>query len=256
MQSVNDPSRIEAHAGAQLTVTDSVGTTTVDLYSDAGLAAVSALYIKLAVHHRLMYQAHWLGVQIIQLPTDILVLQELIWSVRPDVIVECGVAHGGSLVLYASILEMIGNGRVVGVDIDIRAHNRAVIEDHALFKRITLIEGSSIAESTIAAVKAECAGAGTVLVMVDSNHTTDHVYAELGAYADLVTPGSYFVVMDGAQALVSDVPSGKLEWKESSPLHAIERFLSERSDFEVDENCTRFGITSNTCGYLRRKGGA
>jgi len=255
MQSVNDPSRIEAHPGAQLTISDSTGSTTVDLYSDAGLAAVSALWTKLSVHHRLMYQAHWLGVQIIQLPTDILVLQELIWAVRPDVIVECGVAHGGSLVLYASVLELIGKGKVVGVDVEIRPHNRKIIEAHPLAGRITLIEGSSIAPATVAAVRSQVGTAGTVMVLVDSNHTTDHVYAELQAYADLVTPGSYFVVMDGAQALVSDVPGGKPEWKESSPLHALERFLRERSDFEVDENCTRFGITSNTRGYLRRVGG-
>jgi cephalosporin hydroxylase len=256
MQSVNDPSRIEAHAGAQLTVSDSEGSTTVDLYSDAGLAAVSALWTKLAVHHRLMYQAHWLGVQIIQLPPDILVLQELIWSVKPDVIVECGIAHGGSLVLYASVLELIGKGRVIGVDVDIRAHNRAIIEAHPLAKRITLIEGSSIAPAIVAAVKQQVGAAGTVMVLVDSNHTTKHVYGELQAYADLVTPGSYFVVMDGAQALISDVPGGKPEWKESSPLHALEQFLRERPDFAVDDNCTRFGITSNTRGYLRRAGGA
>jgi cephalosporin hydroxylase len=255
VQSINDPSRIEAHAGAVLTVSDDIGSTSVDLYSDAGLAAVSALWTKLSVHHRLMYKATWLGIPIIQLPTDILVLQELIWSVRPDVIVECGVAHGGSLILYASVLELIGKGHVVGVDVEIRPHNRVAIEAHALAKRITLIEGSSIAPATVEAVKAQVGNAATVMVMVDSNHTTDHVYAELQAYADLVTPNSYFIVMDGAQALVSDVPGGKPEWKESSPLHAIERFLRERPDYEVDDNCTRFGITSNTRGYLRRTGG-
>lgn len=239
-------------ARSTLTIRSDSGERCVTLYSPEGLAAVSALYTKLAVRYRLMYECSWLGIPIVQLPTDILVVQELIWNVRPDLIIECGVAHGGSLILSASILELLGRGRVIGIDVEIREHNRAAIERHPLAKRITLVEGSSIAPATVAEVKRLAGNAGRTMVLLDSNHTTDHVYAELQAYKEFVTPGSYLVAGDGAQALVSDVPGGKPEWRDSSPLHAIRRFLAENHEFAIDEACTRFGITSNTSGYLRR----
>ena len=242
---------IDAHAGTKLAISDEHGTTSVELYSPEGLAAVSALWTKLSVHYKLMYQAHWMGVQIIQLPPDILVLQELIWRLKPDVVLECGVAHGGSLILYASVLEILRSGHVVGVDVEIRKHNRETIESHPLSNRITLIEGSSIASETVRAVQDLCEGKN-VLVLLDSNHTTEHVYAEIKAYSNLVPRDGYLVVMDGGQALVADVPNGKAEWATSSPLHAIERFLAETDAFVVDDACTRFGITSNTRGYLKR----
>ena len=240
-------------ADSTLTIRSAHAAHSIPLYSQQGLAAVSALYTKLCVRYRLMYQCTWLGIPIIQLPEDLLVYQELIWSIQPDVIIECGVAHGGSLVFCASMLEMLGHGRVIGVDVEIREHNRIAIEQHSLAKRITLIEGNSIAPATVEQVKAALGDARRVMVMLDSKHTTEHVYAELQAYSAFVTPGSYLVAGDGLQALVSDVPSGKAEWRDSSPLHAIERFVAENADFAIDEHCTRFGITQNVSGYLRRR---
>src|ERR1700730_14568739 len=132
---------VTARAGSQDTVISEGQTHTVELYSPEGVALVSALWVKLAAEFRVMYEPRWLGVPIIQLPTDIIMMQELIWRVRPDVIVECGVAHGGSAIFYASICGLVGSGRVVGVDVDVRPHNRAAIEGHSMSERITLIEG-------------------------------------------------------------------------------------------------------------------
>jgi cephalosporin hydroxylase len=236
-----------------LTIESAHARRSVKMYSPEGFAALSALYTKAAVHNRLAYQCSWLGVQIIQFPTDLIVYQELIWNLKPDLIIECGIAHGGSLIFYASILELLGSGRVIGIDVDIRAHNRASLEAHPLAHRITLVEGSSIEPATVAAVKAVAGGAQRVMVLLDSRHTTDHVLAELHAYKGFVLPGGYLVAGDGTQALVGDIPLAQPEWRESSPLHAITRFLEEDADFEIDDTCTRFGITQNASGYLRRR---
>lgn len=243
----------DAPKDARLTLSSSAGEVSVDLYSPDGLAMVSNLWTKLAAQYRLMYEVSWLGRPIIQLPTDILLMQELIWELRPDVIIETGVAHGGSLILSASILELLGgNGIVAGIDIDIRAHNRAAIESHPLAKRIRLIEGSSTAEETIAAARSLCQGAERVLVILDSNHTEAHVRAEIDLYHAMVTPGSYLVVHDGAQAWVSDIPRGKEEWRHDHPLTAIHGFLAQNKDFEIDRRMNRLLITSSPDGFLRR----
>lgn len=243
----------EAPADARLTLSSAAGDVAVDLYSPEGLEMVSNLWVKLAAQHRLMYEVSWLGRPIIQLPTDIVLMQELIWRLRPDVIIETGVAHGGSLVLSASILELLGGeGIVVGVDIDIRAHNRQAIEAHPLARRVRLIEGSSIAPETVAAVQEIARGAERVLVMLDSNHTEAHVRAEIDLYHKLVTPGGYLVVHDGAQAWVSDIPRGKPEWRDDHPLTAIHGFIAEHPEFEVDTQMNRLFITSSPDGFLRR----
>lgn len=242
----------DAGADARLTLTTGNASTTVDLYSPEGLDLVSNLWVKLAAQHRLMYEVSWLGRPIIQLPTDIVLIQELIWTLRPDVIVETGVAHGGSLVLSASILELIGKGKVIGVDIEIRSHNRAAIEAHPLAKRIHLVEGSSTADATLEQVRQHCAGAGTVLVFLDSNHTHAHVAEEMRLYHPLVTPGSYLVVHDGAQAWVSDIPRGKPEWRHDHPLTAIHEFVAAHPDFRIDPRLNRLLITSSPDGFLRR----
>lgn len=241
-----------AQAGATVTLDNNGEQTTVDVYSQEGLDLLSNLWIKSAAQHRLMYEPTWLGRPVIQFPTDIVTMQELIWNLQPDVIVETGVAHGGSLVLSASILELIGKGKVVGVDIEIRPHNRAAIEAHPLKHRIELIEGSSIAADTLAAVRAAVGSAGTVLVMLDSNHTESHVLQELELYSPLVTPGSYIVAHDGAQAWVWDIPSGKPEWKNDHPLGAIHKFLALHPEFSNDPHWTRWGITSSPDGFLKR----
>lgn len=224
-----------------------------DLYSAQGRDLVAALWLKLAAQFRLMYEPRWLGVRIIQLPEDIVAIQELLWKVRPDLVIETGIAHGGSLVLSASILDLIGEGRVIGIDVDIRKHNRDVIDAHRLRSRIHLIEGSSIEPAVIAAVTQESQGAKRVLVILDSNHSASHVAAELEAYAPLVTPGSYVVAMDGAQALVGDIPAGKPHWRDDHPLIAIDAFLARHREFAADPYFERFGVTAAPRGFLRRR---
>lgn len=241
-----------AQAGAKITLDNNGEQTTVDVYSREGLNLLGNLWIKSAAQHRLMYEPTWLGRPVIQFPTDIVAIQELIWKLQPDVIVETGVAHGGSLVLSASILELIGKGKVIGVDIEIRPHNRAAIESHPLKHRIELIEGSSIAADTLAAVRAAVGSSGTVLVMLDSNHTEAHVLQELELYSPMVSPGSYIVAHDGSQAWVWDIPRGKPEWKDDHPLGAIHKFLANHPEFSNDPHWTRWGITSSPDGFLRR----
>jgi cephalosporin hydroxylase len=243
----------EARAGSSLTLDNLGERSNVELYSREGFEMLSNLWIKVAAHRRVMYEPTWLDRPIIQFPTDIVAIQELLWRIRPDVVIETGVAHGGSLMLSASILELIGKGKVIGVDIEIRSHNRAAIEAHPLSRRIELIEGSSVSPDTIAAVRAAAAGAKTVAVFLDSNHTEAHVLQELELYAPLVTPGSYLVAHDGAQAWVWDIPNGKPEWKDDHPLGAIGKFLATRPEFEIDQTPTRFAITSSPDGYLRRR---
>lgn len=229
------------------------GSVSVDLYSDEGFRFLSNLWIKAAAERRLMYESYWLDRQIIQFPTDIVGIQELIWRVKPDIIIETGVAHGGSLILSASILELLGHGKVIGVDIDIRKHNRTGIEAHFLSKRVELVEGSSVASSTIARVEDIIGDSSRVLVFLDSDHSEDHVFQELTAYSKFVPVDSYIVAHDGAQAWVSDIPSGKVSWQYDNPLGAINKFLASRDDFEIDNYWTRWGITSSPLGYLRRR---
>jgi len=241
-----------ANAGSKVTLNNNGEQTTVDVYSREGLDLLSNLWIKSAAQHRLMYEPTWLGRPVIQFPTDIVAMQELIWKLQPDVIVEAGVAHGGSLVLSASILELIGKGKVIGVDIEIRPHNRSALDAHQLKHRIELIEGSSIATDTLDAVRMAVGSAGTVLVMLDSNHSESHVLQELELYGPLVTPGSYIVAHDGAQAWVWDIPNGKPEWRDDNPLGAIHKFLSRHPEFSIDPHWTRWGITSSPDGFLKR----
>jgi cephalosporin hydroxylase len=244
---------LNAGPKAKITLATDGNNTTCDLYSEEGFALVAALWLKLSAEYKRMYEPRWLGVPIIQLPEDVVIVQELIWQLRPDVIIETGVAHGGSLVLSASICELIGKGKVVGIDVEIRPHNRAAIEAHPMKKRIQLIEGSSIAPEVVAQARAACAGAGSVLVLLDSNHTAQHVTRELELYHSMVTPGSYLVAMDGSQRDVWDIPRGKAEWREDHPLKAVEDFLKVHPEFVVDPHWTRLAVTSSAGGYLRRK---
>lgn len=241
-----------AQSGAKLTLDNAGELTTVDLYSEAGLDLLSNLWIKVAAEHRLMYEPTWLGRPIIQFPTDIVAIQELLWKLQPDVVIETGVAHGGSLVLSASILELIGKGKVIGVDIEIRSHNREAIEAHPLKHRIDLIEGSSVADATLIEVRKAISSAQCVVVFLDSNHTEAHVLKELELYAPFVTPGSYLVAHDGAQAWVWDIPRGKPEWKDDHPLTAIHKFLVANPEFTSDPYWTRLGITCSPDGWLRK----
>jgi cephalosporin hydroxylase len=186
-------------------------------------------------------------------------IQEAIFQVNPDVIVETGIAHGGSLIFYSSILEMIGKGRVIGIDIDIRPHNRAAIEAHPMFKRITMFEGSSIAPEMVERVKAEIAPDDVVMLILDSNHARDHVAAELEAYAQIVTPGSYILSQDGVMKLVSGMPRTSEDWDDNNPITAVEQFLERHPEFALVKPARLFDETQDTpdcshhpVGWLRR----
>ena len=224
----------------------------VDVYGEEGFRLLTSLWTKAGWQRRLSYEVTWLGVPIIQLPEDIVMMQELLYKVRPAVVVETGVAHGGSAILYASVLEMLGRGRVIGVDVEIRKYNRLAIQAHPMSHRITLIEGSSVDPGVVGQVRDLIAGEEPVLVALDSNHTRAHVLKELEAYAPLVSPGSYIVVFDTVQDLVADTPSGKPEWTEEGAGAAVRQFLRGHPEFSPDPYYNRLGATYCEGGFLRR----
>ena len=197
--------------------------------------AVSGAWLRCGWDVKYVYGFTWMGRPIIQLPEDMIRIQELIWHLRPDVIIETGVAHGGSLIFYASLFAAMGHGRVVGVDVEIRPHNRAAIEAHPLARFITLIEGSSIDPATVAAVRATVAPDRRALVVLDSNHSRAHVEAELEAYAPLVAPGFYIVACDGIMKQVAGAPRTAHDWRWNNPLGAIDAFLSRHPEFVAGE---------------------
>jgi len=236
----------------KITIQNSDFDKSVDLYSNEGIELISNLWIKLCTQYKLTHEITWLGVPIIQLSEDIIMMQELIWKVRPDVIIECGLAHGGSALFYASIFELIGKGLVIGVDNDIRKYNEIAIKNHPLSHRVNLIEGSSISHQVINKIKRLTNKLKKIMVVLDSNHSKEHVLKELELYQDIVTPGSYLVAMDGAQEWVSDIPNGKPEWKENNPLAAINEFLKKTKNFKVDEHYSRLKVTANPNGFLKK----
>ena len=197
--------------------------------------AVSAAWLRCGWDTKYVYSFTWMGRPVIQLPEDMIRIQEVIWRLRPDVIVETGVAHGGSLIFYASLFPAIGHGRVIGVDIEIRPHNRAAIEAHPMSSRIMLVEGSSTDPSTIRTVRDAIGPDETVLVLLDSNHSRDHVAAELQAYAPLVTRGSYVVACDGIMQQVAGAPRTSPDWTWNNPITAVEDFVAGNPDFVLEE---------------------
>ena len=227
--------------------------TATDLYGKEAFALLSRLWIKTGWALKYSYDFTWLGRPLIQLPEDVIRMQELIWNVRPDLIIETGVAHGGSAVFYAGLLEILGRGRVVSVDIEIRPHNRSAIEAHPLSKRITLIERSSTEDRTLQEIRSKIGAGEKVLVVLDSNHARAHVLRELELYSTLVTPGSYIVATDGIMFDLDDVPGGRPEWRDDNPKTAAEEFLRTHPEFELDPSYTRSGITYWPGAYLRRE---
>ena len=225
----------------------------IDIYSEEGTELIADLWTKVSFQKKLMYEPTWLGIPIIQYPDDMVMMQELIWKLRPDVIVETGVAHGGSAILYASVLELLGRGEVIGIDIEIRKHNELAIRSHPLSRRVDLVEGSSTDRKVFEEVRRRLQPCNNVLVVLDSNHTHEHVLSEMELYNDLVSPGGYMVVMDGVQEMLSDTPSGKKEWQQDNPLAAIREFLSKHPDWEPDPYYARMCITCNPSGFLRRR---
>ena len=197
--------------------------------------AVSAAWLRCGWDVKYVYGFTWMGRPVIQLPEDMIRIQEVIWRLRPDVIIETGVAHGGSLIFYASLFAAMDHGRVIGVDVEIRPHNHTAITTHPLARRITLIEGSSIDPDTIAAVRDAVAPGERVLVILDANHSCAHVAAELEAYAPLVAPDSYIVACDGIMAQVAGAPRTAPDWAWNNPLTAIEAFLARHPEFAAEE---------------------
>jgi len=228
---------------------------------DKEFAAASADWLRCAGVYKYPYHFSWLGRPIIQLPQDMLALQEIIWAIRPDLIFETGIAHGGSLIFSATMLELNAAGggpqeaRVLGLDIDIRAHNRAAIEAHPMYKRISMIEGSSIDPETIAAVKKFAEPYKNIMVCLDSNHTHDHVLAELKAYAPMVAPGGYCVVSDTLIEYLPDEFFLDRPWgRGNNPMTAVEAFLKERPEFAIDEMMdAKLMISCALHGYLKRR---
>ena len=229
------------------------------LASPEGFALVSDAWLRAGWDAKHVYSFSWFGRPVIQLPEDMIRVQELVYDLKPDVLVETGIAHGGSLVFYASLFEAMHHGRLIGVDIEIRPHNRTAIEGHGLFSRITMIEGSSTEEATVDAVKALIKPDERVMVILDSNHLRDHVLAELRAYADLVSVGCYLIVADGLMRDIVGAPRTDPEWSWNNPRSAISTFLEERPDFEeapadfpFNEGEVRERVTYFKGGWLRR----
>jgi cephalosporin hydroxylase len=218
------------------------------------LRELSRRWIVETAPYKYTYNFSWLGRPVIQFPQDLVAMQEIIWRVKPDLIVETGIAHGGSIVFYASILELVGGtGHVIGVDLEIRPHNRAAIEAHPMARRITMVEGSSVEEATLRRVRELARGCERVLVALDSNHTHGHVLRELELYSPLVTAGSYLVVFD---TVVEDMPAEAFphgRWGPgNNPMTAVREFLARTDRFVVDDDVeNKLLISVAPSGYLR-----
>ncbi len=226
------------------------------LGADAALFEQARDCVMSADRHRYTYLWSWMGVPIIQMPPDIVVTQEVIWATKPDVIIETGVARGGSVIFYASMLTLIGKGKVVGVDIDIRAHNRDTIEKHPMANRITLIEGSSSEADTIKRIQAEVPAGASVMLVLDSDHSKNHVLAELRALSPLVTRGQFLIVADTILGRLRPDQTPKARshfWPPGDePLAAVEEFLLKNDRFRPDEEVNgKMILSSSPGGYLR-----
>ena len=218
-----------------LTIGEDGRETNYAIGSPEAFRIISRAWLRSGWDTKYVYSFTWLGRPIIQLPEDLVRLQEVIHSVRPDVLIETGVAHGGSLIFYASLCKALDKGRVIGIDIEIRPQNRAAIEAHPLFPFITLIEGSSIEPSVVGQVAAQLKPGETALVLLDSCHTKEHVLAELNAYAPLVTKGSYIVAMDGIMEEVAGAPRTESDWTWNNPRRAALEFVNHNHDFVIEE---------------------
>ena len=242
----------------------------LDQGNDLELSQISKRWLDQSSKHKYSYHFSWLGRPIIQLPQDILALQEIIWSTKPDVIVETGIAHGGSLCFSASMLALLdiessktgshlsnkpnGKRQVIGVDIDIREHNRKAVEDHPFFDNITMLEGSSIDKSIFKRISKLIPTGSKVLVILDSNHTESHVLEELRLYGNLVTRHSYCIVCDTIVADMADDFYQNRPWGiDNNPKGAVEKFLKENSDFMIDQEIdNKLLLSMSPRGYLKK----
>jgi cephalosporin hydroxylase len=218
--------------------------------SDEAFAIVAKGMLRVGWDTKYVYSFTWMGRPVIQLPDDMIRLQEVIYAVKPDVIVEIGVAHGGSLMFSASLCKAMGKGRVIGVDIEIRPHNRKAIEEHKLFDRIDLIEGDSVDAGTFERVKALIQPGENVLVFLDGCHTKDHVYKELKLYSQLIAKGSYIVAMDGIQRDLVGAPRAQDDWDWNHAAAAAEQFVKENSEYVIEAPSIAFNEGTVTGHHL------
>ena len=238
------------HEGRELTLAD-----------PEAFELISQAWLRSGWDTKYVYGFTWMGRPVIQLPEDMMRIQELIYQLQPDVIIETGVAHGGSLIFYAGLCAAMGKGRVIGIDIEIRPQNREAVEAHRLSPMISMVEGSSIAPEVVDQVKHQIGAAEKVLVLLDSNHSRDHVAAELEAYGPLVSPGSYIVACDGIMQQVAGAPRTRPDWSWNNPISAVQNFLESHPEFEAcepqwpfNEGSVRQRVTYWPQAYLRRTG--
>jgi cephalosporin hydroxylase len=243
---------IDFDRGTVEVLTDS-GTHSYALGSSDGFDAVSQAWLRSGWDAKYVYSFTWLGRPIIQLPDDLLRIQEVIATVQPNVVIETGIAHGGSLVFSASLLKAmdIPEARVIGVDIEIRPHNRNAIENHVLRPYLTLIEGSSTDAKIVGQVRSHVRAVDRVLVLLDSNHTKAHVLAELEAYAPMVTAGSFIIIADGIMESLAGAPRSAPDWTWNNPRQAVVEFVSRHPDYAIEEPPFLFneGSTRNRVTY-------
>lgn len=227
----------------------------LNLARDHTFQSLSKAWMAKSVERKYSYQFDWLGRPIIQYPQDLIAIQEIIWKVKPDLIIETGIARGGSLIFYASLLVLLGGKRkVLGIDIHIRPHNRRAIRRHPLSKKILMIEGSSVDQETLKKVAAIAKHYKKILIILDSNHTHDHVLQELQSYSGFVSRGSYVIVLD---TIIEDIPDHMVHdrpWKKgNSPKSAVNVFLKHQSKFQVDRAVDKkLLLTVAPGGYLKK----
>lgn len=209
-------------------------------------------WVRTSWENKMDYEITWLGIPIIQNPYDIVLMQELVFNVKPTIIVESGIAHGGSLIFYASMLKLLGKGKVIGIDIDIREHNKKLILKHPLSKTIDLIEGNSISEDIIKRVKHKIKNNDKVLIILDSNHEYNHVYNELNAYKELISLRSYVVVFDTFMPKLQGLSGASKDVKINNPLTAVRKFISENKNFVIDKYYNKFYVSSCPDGFIKR----
>lgn len=246
MGSIDDRAEFERHKIAQAEA----------LGADGKIFQQSKEMILALDRHDYSYLWSWMGVPIIQFPADVMATQEVIWATKPDIIIETGVARGGSVLFMASMLELMGNGRVIGVDIDIRAHNRQAIETHPMSRRVTLIEGGSVDDETLARVRAEIPEGARVMAVLDSDHSRAHVLAECRAYGALVTPGCYLVVADTMVGHITETEAprkrSQLWYQGNEPLSGMNDYLAETDRFAPDPVINgKLVLSSSPGGYLK-----
>ncbi len=236
------------------------GTSVHPLGSAAAFALISKAWIRSGWDTKYVYSFTWMGRPIIQLPEDMVRIQEVIYGLRPDVLIETGIAHGGSLMFYASLLKAMGRGRVIGVDLEIRPRNRKAIEEHELFPLIELIEGDSIQPRIVDRVKASVQPSERVMIVLDSRHTKEHVLAELNAYSPLVSPGSYIIATDGIMGDLVGAPRTAADWGWNNPKEAAAEFVRDNREFVLEEPAFPFNegmiherVTYWPGAWLRRR---